>query len=677
MKTNPFFDRSWSSERGVPPFHLIEFSHYQPAFDEGIRAAKENLEKIAAASGPATFQNTVEAIEFYKEDLERVGSIFFNMNLAHTSDEIQALAKEISPKLAELSNDLLLNDRIFARVKAVWESKPKLSPEEHRLLEQTWKAFKRNGALLDAHGKEKLREIDRKMARLTHEFSENVLKDTNAFQLLVTDPNDVKGLPANAVEDAAHTAEKKGHKGAWLFTLQFPSYQPFMQYCENSSLREKMWRAYMSRGTSAQANNRPVLQEIASLRHQRAQLLGYKTHAHFVLEERMAQTPDTVEKFLREFISAAKPAGQRDFDDLRALKRELYPNDGELQPWDTMLLSEKLRQKKYDLSDEELRPYLPIDNVIRGVFTVASKLYGLEFRPREDVPLYHPDVQVFDVYDAKREFLGLFYCDFFPRESKKSGAWMTTFREQGVVYGKNVRPWVSIVCNFTKPTASQPSLLTMDEVNTLFHEFGHALHGLLSRCHYASLGGANVYWDFVELPSQFMENFTNEKECLDLFAGHFKTGEKMPEELIRKLKASRTFQAGLMGVRQTAFGLLDMAWHSHDPSGIENQEAFEVQAIREASFFPHIPGTSVSPGFSHIFAGGYSAGYYSYKWAEVLDADAFEFFRDEGLFNRTVADRFRENVLERGGTEPPMDLYKRFRGREPDPKALLRRDGLI
>ncbi|NUM89695.1 MAG: M3 family metallopeptidase, partial [Bdellovibrionales bacterium] len=528
-----------------------------------------------------------------------------------------------------------------------------------------------------AHGKDKLREIDRKLARLTHEFSDNVLKDTNAYQLLVTDPKDVEGIPASALEDAAHTAEKKGHKGAWMFTLQFPSYHPFQQHCENAALREKMWRAYMGRGTSHQADNRPVLREIATLRHQRARLLGYPTHAHYVLEERMAQNPETVDKFLRDFNAAVLPAGRKDFEELRALKKELYPGGGDLKPWDTILLAEKLRQRKYDFSEEELRSYFPLESVIRGVFTVAEKLYGLEFKPRDDVPVYHPDVRVFDVLDARKEFLGLFYCDFFPRESKKSGAWMTSFRDQGTQFGKKVRPWVSIVGNFTKPTASQPSLLTMNEVKTLFHEFGHALHGLLSRCTYASLSGTNVFWDFVELPSQFMENFTGEKECLDLFASHYKTGEKMPKELIQKLKDARAFLAGLMGVRQTAFSLLDMAWHGRDPSGIEDTEAFEAQAVRDASFFPHIPGTSVSPGFSHIFAGGYSAGYYSYKWAEVLDADAFEYFREEGVFNRQVADRFRENVLERGGTEPPMELYKRFRGREPDPRALLRRDGLI
>lgn len=676
---NPFFSPTKPSNSNYFPFDRLETAHFAPAFEKGIEEARAALGKIASDSGSPDFANTIEAIEFHRETLDEVSTIFFNLNSAHTNDEIQKLAKEISPKLSELSNDLLLNEAIFKRVKAVWESRDtfKRSGEQQMLLEKTYKAFRRNGALLDKAGKEKLREIDRKLARLTQEYSDRVLKATNGYKLVVKDRNELKGLPEFALEAAKEAAKEKGEEG-YLFTLHVPSYLPLMQFCEKEELRNEIWLAYMSKGTKGETDNKPILKEIADLRFERARLLGYETHAHFVLEERMAANPDTVEKFLNDIVAASRPAAEKDVEELKALKKELGFR-GEFQPWDTAYFSERLQERKFDLKEEELRPYFQLENVIQGVFEHARRLYGLVFEPRHDVPVYHPDVKAYSVKDERSgDFVGLFYADFFPRASKKSGAWMTSFREQGKVNGgEKLRPHVSIVCNFTKPTSTQPSLLSFDEVRTLFHEFGHALHGLLSECEYVSLGGTNVYWDFVELPSQIMENWTTEEEALKLFARHYKSGEAIPHELVEKIKKAAKFQAGYMSLRQMNFAVLDMAWHARDPRGVIDVEAFEHEQTRDTSFFPMPSGALISTSFSHIFAGGYSSGYYSYKWAEVLDADAFEFFKEKGIFNPEVAKKFRENVLSKGGSEHPMTLYKRFRGREPDPKALLRRDGLI
>lgn len=673
---NPLLKHPLADDSHHIPFDQIKNEHFAPALNEGIARAKANLAKLS--SGPAGFKETIEGIEFHKEDLDRISLVFFNLTSANTNDEMQALAKEFSPKLAELSNDLLLNSEIFKRVKEVYEKRESLGlkGEQNQLLEKTYKAFRRNGALLSEADKEKLREIDKKLAGITTVFSDNALKATNEYVLFVTDEAAIKGLPAGSLEDAKQTAKDKGRPEAWAFTLHYPSMLPFMQFCTSSALRQEMWLAMSTKGMKPPHDNRPLVKEIASLRHQRANLLGYKTHAHFVLEERMAGHPERVQTFLEEILTHSKPAAEKDLSELRALKAK--DSNEPLNPWDIAFFSERLRQQKYSLSQEELRPYFQLENVIQGVFEHARRLFGITLHERKDIPVYHPDVKAYEVKEEKSgRLMGYFYADFFPRASKKSGAWMTNYLEQGTWDGKKSRPHVSIVCNFTKPTATTPSLLTLDEVRTLFHEFGHSLHSLLTDCTYASLSGTNVYWDFVELPSQVMENWVNEQEALALYAKHYQTGEVIPNELVKKIRASSTFQAGWMSMRQISFGFLDLAWHAQDPTDVDDVEAFERAHMSRTTFFPPVAGTGMSTSFSHIFAGGYSAGYYSYKWAEVLDADAFEFFKEKGIFSPEVASAFKEHVLSKGGTEHPMDLYKRFRGREPDPKALLRRDGLI
>lgn len=662
------------NEHDAIAFDRLRDGHFLPAFDKALEEAHEQLAKLRIATGPATFDNTLEKLETLGDRLDHVSSVFSNLLVANTNSTLQGLAREIMPRLAEFSNDVHLDERVFARVKSVYDQREEieLSAEQSKLLDESYKSFVRNGALLNAAGKTKLRELDARLAVLGQQYGDNVLAATQAFTLHLTEESQLKGLPESVVEAAAATAKER-NKDGWMFTLDQPSYLPFLKFSERRELREKMWRASQTRATSGEHDNRPLCIEIANLRFERARLLGFDTHADFVLQERMAATPERVRAFLKNIKEPSLAAAKRDLDELRA-----FAHQDDLKPWDFALHSEKLQQQKYQLDDEKLRAYFKLENVVDGVFEVARRLYGLVFQRRTDLPVYHPDVQVFEARnESNGEFIGLFYADFFPRPSKRNGAWMTTFRNQGLFEGKVVRPHVSIVCNLTKPTSTRPSLLTLDEVRTVFHEFGHSLHALLSRCHYRSLAGTNVYWDFVELPSQVMENWVGEKESLDLFARHHETGETMPDEDIARIKAAAQFQAGWMSLRQLNFATLDFAWHAADPTGITDVEAFESQATQETSLFEHVEGTMMSPSFSHIFAGGYSAGYYSYKWAEVLDADAFELFKERGLFNREVADRFRENILERGGTEHPMELYKRFRGREPDPDALLRRDGLI
>lgn len=673
---NPLLSISQIDDTHFLPFHDIKTEHFGPALEAQLQSARENLKKLENA--PATFAGIIEGIEGFREELDRTSLVFFNLNSANTNETMQALVKEYSPKLAELANDLLLNAKIFASVKSVYDQMAKLplNTEQKQLLDKTYKAFRRNGALLTDAQKEKLREIDRVLSRQTAQFGENLLKATNEYVLFVDDFEAIKDLPAGTLEDAKATAEVKGKKGSYAFTLQFPSYIPFMQYCSKEELRKEIWTAMMSRSMRGPLDNKPVLLEIAQLRHERAKLLGYGSHAHFVLEERMADSPERVYSFLGEIARHAKPAAERDLSDVKHAKKK-HSGKEDFHPWDMAFYSERVKKEKFDLNEEELRPYFRLENVIEGVFAHATKLYGLRFKERADIPVYHPDVKAYEVHDERGTFMGIFYADFFPRESKRGGAWMTNFLEQGTWSGRKLRPHVSIVCNFTKPTSSQPSLLTLMEVHTLFHEFGHALHSLLTDCHYASLSGTNVYWDFVELPSQVMENWVTEEEGLALFAKHYQTGAPIPKELVEKIKASAKFQAGWQAMRQISLGLLDMGWHSQDPGTGVDVERFEREKMEAALFFPHVAGTSTSASFSHIFAGGYSAGYYSYKWAEVLDADTFEFFKERGLFNQEVAKKFRDNVLSRGGTEHPMELYKRFRGREPDPKALLRRNGLV
>lgn len=685
LSENPLL-KPFTNRDGATPFDKIQVEHYLPAADEAIRLAKENIERLKKNAAPADFENTIVTLDAASEMVDRLTGIYSNLEVANADEALQAVAKDLYPKLSAFSSDVSLDPVLFARVKEVYDKRSslKLNGEQNRLLEKTYLAFVRNGALLDEKGKEKIRAIDQELSILGPKFSENVLKATNAFEMWVSDAKELDGLPEGALEAAAMAAEAKGKadpaaakKGQWFFSLQFPSYLPIVTYAKNRALREKMWRAYASRSYKDGFDNSDIIRKVVSLRSERAKLLGFATHADYVLAERMAKDPKTVRQFLERLLAASKTAAQKDLDEVKAFAKE---TDGltDFKPWDFAFYSEKLKEKKYAFNEEDLRPYFQLENVIEGVFEHARRLYGLAFKEIKDVPVYHPEVKAYEVTEAATgRFVSLFYADFFPRETKKGGAWMTNYREQGLWSGKVLRPHVSIVCNFTKPTPTKPSLLTHDEVATLFHEFGHALHGMLSDCTYRSISGTSVYWDFVELPSQIMENWVKEKEGLDLFARHYQTKEPIPAELVQKLKRAQKFQAGWMSLRQLGLGMLDMAWHSTDPTAVGDVDVFESSALSETRLLPKVEGTNTSAAFSHIFAGGYSAGYYSYKWAEVLDADAFEYFKEKGLFDPEVARLFKENILSRGGTEHPMELYKKFRGREPDPNALLRRDGLI
>lgn len=680
MTKNPFIQafeaKTFSTRDEAMPFDKISVADYVPALDWAIEKAKNNIAELK--SRPASFENTILGLETASEFLETVAGVYFNLLSAEASEAHQALAKEISPKMAAYQSDISLDEALFKKIKEVHDTQATLDlkPEQKALVDKFYKDFVRNGALLSATDKETLRGIDQQLSSLGPQFSENVLKATNAFELLIENRNDLAGLPESALEAAAFAASQKGHTEKWLFNLQAPSYVPFLQYSQNRELRKKMWTAYASRSFKDNFDNQEIVKKLVQLRYQRAQLLGFKNHADFVLAERMAKDTTVVMSFLQKLLSPSRKAGEKDINELRAFKKSLDGND-DIMPWDFSYYSEKLKEKKFAFNEEELRPYFKLESVVDGVFEHARRLYGLTFKEIFDAPKYHPDVKTYEVRDeATKKYVGLFYTDFFPRETKKDGAWMTTYREQGFFAGQVRRPHVSIVCNFTKPTPSKPSLLTYDEVLTLFHEFGHSLHGLLSQCEYRSLAGTNVYWDFVELPSQIMENWVKEKEGLDLFARQYQTGEPIPMDLVEKIKQSNKFQAGYYSLRQVSFGLLDMAWYGQAPNPNVNVEEFEKEAMAPTQILPKVPGTNMSCSFSHIFAGGYSAGYYSYKWAEVLDADAFEFFKEKGLFNEEVSKKFKEHILSRGGTEHPMELYKKFRGREPDPESLLRRDGL-
>lgn len=661
------------------PFNLIKNDHFRSAIDEVIRSVLNTIKTIGGDSQKPTFENTIERLETCTEDMEFVSGVLSNLFNADTDKEKQVLVKEINPKLADVSNDIYLNANLFLRVKTVYQERINLEkePERKMLLERTYKEFVRNGALLNPADKDKLRSIDRDLSKLGPDFSENVLNSTNAFQYLIEDSNALKGLPDSAIEAAKQDAKDAGKDG-WLFTLQQPSYLAFMKYSEDRTAREKIWRAMASRAyDDKQFDNSEILKKMASLRHERALLLGYKSHAHFVLEERMARNSVTVYAFLKRLLEHGRKAVDSEMTELAEFATS-QGLSGELKPWDYAYYSRKLKEKKFDLDLEKTRPYFRLENVINGIFEHARRLYGLTFKERKDLPVYHPDVKVFEVNDeTSGEYVALFYCDFFPRPSKKNGAWMTTYLQQGLFHGEIIRPHVSIVCNFTKPTESTPSLLTYDEIETLFHEFGHALHAMVSNCRYRSLASPNVYWDFVELPSHIMENWVKEKESLDLFASHYLTGEKIPADYVRKIRDGSRFHAGYMMVRQIQFALLDMAWHAHDPRNVTDVVDYERKAVRNCEVFAPEDGTCHSCSFSHIFSGAYSSGYYSYKWAEVLAADAFELFLEKGIFSREVADAFRENVLSKGGSEHPMELFKRFRGREPDPDALLRQTGLL
>ena len=656
------------------PFSKISNDNYKPAIQKGIEIAKLEIDAITDNSNEPTFENTTVALDFSGEKLNRITSIFFNLNSAETNDEIQKIAQEVSPWLSEFGNDITLNTALFARVKAVFNVKETLdlSAEQTMLLNKQYKSFARNGANLNEEDKSKLREIDAKLSTLSLKFGENVLAETNAFELHITNENDLAGLPESEKE-AAKSKDKEG----WVFTLDYPSYIPFLTYIDNRELRKKMAIAAGKKGFQDNSfNNEGVVLEIVNLRHQRANLLSYKTHAHFVLEERMAETPKNVIAFSNNLLEKAKPAAIKEFNNLEAYAKKLDGID-QLQKWDGAYYSEKLKKELFDLDQEILKPYFKLENVIGGVFEIANRLFDLQFEEVSNIDKYHEDVKTFNVTDTKGNFVAVFYADFHPRKGKRNGAWMTSYKSQQIKNNINERPHVSIVCNFTKPTETKPSLLTFNEVTTLFHEFGHALHGMLANTTYNSLSGTSVSWDFVELPSQVLENWCFEKEALELFAKHYETGEVIPMNYVEKIKESASFHEGMQTLRQLSFGLLDMQWHGQDPTEISSVKDFENGAFADTKLYPDVAENVMSTAFSHIFQGGYSAGYYSYKWAEVLDADAFEYFLEEGVFNKEVATKFKENVLSKGGTEKPMELYKRFRGKEPKPDALLKRAGLI
>ena len=660
------------------PFSKITNKNFLPAFKQTIKDAKVEVDVIINNLEKPTFENTIEALEFSGEQLDSISSIFFNLNSAETNDAIQKIAQEVSPLLSEFSNDIILNDALFKRIKAVYDAKDSLhlTTEQQTLLDKKYKSFSRNGANLSEDKKVKLREIDKELSTLKLKFGENVLAETNKFEMLISDEKELSGLPEGALEAAKQLAESKEKEG-WLFTLDHPSYIPFVTYADNRELRKKLALAAGSKGFNIDSlDNQDIVLKITKLRFERAQLLGYKTHAHFVLEERMAKTPEKVLEFSNELLEKAKPAAEREFQNLQNFAKEL---DGinQLEKWDGAYYSEKLKQKLFSLDDELLKPYFKLENVINGAFTVAHKLFDLNFEEIKNIDTYHNDVLTYKVTDNNSNLIAIFYADFFPRPGKRNGAWMTSFKPQSIKNGENDRPHISIVCNFTKPTKSKPSLLTFNEVTTLFHEFGHALHGMLANTTYPSLSGTSVFWDFVELPSQIMENWCYEKEALALFATHYETGEVIPMDLVEKIKESATFQQGMQTLRQLSFGLLDMSWHGENPSKITNVKMHEEATFKNTTLYPEVANNCMSTSFSHIFQGGYSSGYYSYKWAEVLDADAFNYFKETGIFNKETATKFKNNVLSQGGTEDPMVLYKRFRGKEPQQESLLKRAGLL
>ena len=675
---NPLL-KSFATPFQVPPFSEIKLEHYKPAAEQLIKETLAKIEQIAHSKKTPNFENTVVALDRVGSQLDRVMETFFNLNSAETSDEMQALANEISPMMTEFDNQIGQNAELFNRVKVVYdhEFSSLQDPEDKMLLDKSYKSFVRKGANLNEEDKKKYREVSKELSMTTLKFGENVLAETNGYELYLENEVDLKGLPDGIKEAAAQAAESKGQKGQWLFTLQAPSFVPFMEHAENRELREKLYRAYMSKSFKGDdRDNQEIVKKIVRLRNEKAGLLGYESHADFVLEERMAESKTKVIDFLEDLLEKALPKAKKEFDEVREFAKT-EGLAGELQRWDWAYYTQKLKNKKFDLNDELLRPYFELEKCEQGIFDIASRLYGLRFVENKEIPVYHDEVKVYEVLDEKGNHVSVFYADYFPRAGKRGGAWMTSFRGQWND-GSDHRPVASIVCNFTPPSKSKPSLLTYNEVETLFHEFGHALHGMLANGKYSSLSGTNVYWDFVELPSQIMENWLQEKECLDMFARHYETGDPIPQEYIQKIKDSSNFMEGYQTLRQLSFGLMDMAWHSlkKDELEISDVQEFERKAMDRTELFPQVDDACMSTQFSHIFQGGYAAGYYSYKWAEVLDADAYSLFKEKGIFNEEVARSFKENILSKGGSEHPMELYKRFRGQEPTVDALLERSGL-
>lgn len=673
---NPISQTSNLKHNAVP-FNLVKPEHFMPALEEAIGKGQKAIAGIKHA--PPSFDNTIAALDRCTEELEYVNLLFTNLLVADTNEDLQKLSMQIGPKVASFANDILLDPEIFQRIKDVYDSRDKhnLNAEQKFLVEKVYRDFRRSGAELPADKKDRLRAIDERLSQLGPKFRENVLAETNAFEMWIEDEKDLAGLPESARAASKEAAKEKGQPDKWLFTLHQPSFVPFMRFSEKRELREKLFKAFNKRSFGGAHDNQPVILETVKLMTEKAKLLGAKSYAQWVLETRMAETTEQVTDFLSRMLKVAKPAAQNDLKEAQEIADQLGGPKA-LQPWDFFYYSEKLKEKKYSFDEESLRPYFKLENVLDGVYQLAGRLFGLKFTENTSLPKYHPDVQVFEVTrENNGEFVGLFYTDFFPRASKSGGAWMTNYLEQGKFRGQNHRPHVSIVCNFTKPTPGKPSLLTFDEVRTLFHEFGHALHSLLSKVEYRSLAGTNVYLDFVELPSQILENWAEEEDLLKHYAKHYQTGEPIPKELLQRLKDSQRFQAGYLAMRQLNFAFLDMAWFNTPPADGVSVNDFEKQATERTQVLPRVEGTNISTSFGHIFGGGYACGYYSYKWAEALDADAFEYFKEKGIFDRETAERFEECILSKGGSDHPMRLYEKFRGRKPDPEALLRRDGLI
>lgn len=677
MAENPFF-KDYDTPFGTVPFDSIQNSQYEEAVDRGIALGLQEVEAICNQRSMPDFDNTIVALENSGRDLNRVLNVFFNLLSAESDDEMMEISLRISPKLSKYSTDISLNERLWNRIKRVYENREKfnLNPEEQMLLQKTYDSFARSGANLEGEQRDEYRRLSAELSELTTLFGQNVLKELNTYEIRLT-ADDLSGLPDGIVEQAAQDATAKGYDGEYLFTLAQPTYMAFMKYSERRDLREKFYKLYTSRNTKGEYSNIENIKRIADIRRQIANLLGYKNYAEYSLKESMAGTPEQVYSLLDRLRDAYRPALDAELAELNAFAAETEGEGFEVKPWDYSYYSNKLKNKKYSFDEEELRPYFELNNVIEGVFGLATKLYGVTFTRNDSIQVYHPDVAAFEVKDANGSDLGIIYTDFFPRPGKRPGAWMTEFREERILEdGTSQRPHVSIVMNFTKPTADKPSLLTPYEVETFLHEFGHSLHGLFAQTRFGTLSGTNVYRDFVELPSQFNENYLTEKEFLDGFARHYITGEPIPAELVDRLTASSQYAAAYSCMRQLGFGYLDMAWHTIEQP-VDDPVAFEIQATEQVSIFAPVEGTMVAPTFSHIFSGGYAAGYYSYKWSEVLDADAFAKFKETGIFNQETARSFRDNVLSRGGTEDPAELYRRFRGADPSIEALMRRDGII
>jgi peptidyl-dipeptidase Dcp len=662
---------------GAPAFDKFKNEHYKDAFQKAIELAKSNIESITSTSEEPTFENTIVALEFAGMELSSVSAIFFNLNEANTDSVMQDIALEVSPMITEYSNDIMLNEALFEKVKVVYENRnsANLTKEQIRLIEETYKGFARNGAELKGEARDKYREISTELSKLTLMFGQNVLAATNKFMMNLEDSSLLEGLPQFVIDGAAEEAKQRNLKG-WVFTLHGPSYGPFMQYSTNRELREKMWRANNSKSFNDEFDNREIIQKIVELRMNRARLLGFTTHAQYVLENNMAGTPDKVNTFIEELLSKTiDPAKKEVAQITKYAKSKGFA--GEIMPWDFGYWSEQYKNEKYAINDQMLKPYFRLESVEKAIFSLADSLFGLTFTQNNTIPVYHNDVKVFEVKDASGKFISLLYVDYFPRESKRGGAWMTTFRDQFFYNGVEHRPFVSLVCNFTKPTENTPSLLTFDEFTTLLHEFGHALHGMLAEGNYPSLTGTNVVRDFVELPSQIMENWATESEFLKSFAKHYETGEEIPQEFIKKIIDARNYLSGYSNVRQLTFAMNDMAWHNlSETSSTSDVMEFEKAATQKARVLPFIDSVCMSTSFGHIFSGGYSAGYYSYKWAEVLEADAFSLFKEKGIFNKEVAESFRANILSKGNLEDAAILYRNFRGRDPRPEALIEKFGL-